>query len=914
MRILVTGGTGFLGSRVVDRAVAAGHDVVGLARTETAAASLRRRGASAVAGDLAGPAGLAAAFVEADARALLNIASLGFGHAAAILTAARAAGIRRAVFVSTTGIFTALDPPSKRVRIEAERAIEASGLDWTIIRPTMIYGGPDDRNMARLLALVRRAPVLPLPGAGCLHQPVHVDDLADTVLRALDAEVAIGRAYDVAGPRPLPFRDVVTAAGTAVGRRVHGVAVPARPVLALVSAHERHARRPLLKAEQIARLTEDKAFDITAARHDLGHRPRPFERGIAELAAATAPGGGASPPAAARLARYLRTVGHLRPGQVATRARLRGQRAALARAPRLAGKILGCPPLPGHWPASFLPVDGSCPPEPVRADDLAAGRITLLGHTRQLAATTERAASADPAHWDWEQAQAPLLWRYHLHYWDWAWALVADGERGRDLLARLYLGWRAAVPVGHPVAWSPYVTSLRAWTLCALTPVLGTDGPAGGALRADLAAHRRFLRFHRETDVGGNHLIKNLKAQVGLAVAAADPAELARRVQALTRAADRQILGDGGHQERAPAYHCQVLADLDDVGALLTALGQPVPAELADAVDRMRAWLAAVLAPDGSVPLLNDGFPVRAELVRRLLPAIPGQHDAATDAAPTAATGRRALLLAESGLAVLTSGGWRLLADVGLPCPGTLPAHAHADTLGFLLWRDGQPLLVDTATSTYAPGARRDLERGTAAHSTVTVDDENSTEVWGAFRAGRRARPTLVSMRHLDTGVTLTAAHDGYRHLTGAPRHRRTWRLDPGGLAVDDRISGRGRHRLTVRFHFAPGVAVTAAVGQADAEGTASDGDTAPDRAAPGLVVTAPGGQRFRLVADLPGRWDVQDTPRATGWERTVQAPSAELRLDAELPVTLRTTLTVGAADPRTAGQASRTTAVRAGR
>ncbi|MCK9896405.1 heparinase II/III family protein [Frankia sp. AgB32] len=912
MRILVTGGTGFLGSRVVDRAVAAGHDVVGLARSETAAAALRRRGARVVAGDLADPAGLAAAFVAADARALLNIASLGFGHAAAILAATSTAGIRRAVFVSTTGIFTALDPPSKRVRIEAEHAIEASGLDWTIIRPTMIYGGPDDRNMARLLALVRRTPLVPLPGAACLHQPVHVDDLADTVLRTLHADVAIGRAYDVAGPRPLPFRDVVTAAGTAVGRRVHGVAVPSRPILALASAYERRARRPRLKAEQIARLAEDKAFDITAARQDLGHRPRPFDRGIAELAAATTPPGGAAPPRASRSGRYLRTVGQLRPGQIATRARLRGQRAALGHAPRLAEAILAGPPLPGHWPASFVPVDGRCPPEPLRVEDLAAGRITLLGHPRPLTDTGDRTATPDPACWDWEQAQAPLLWRYHLHYWDWAWALVAEGERGRDLVARLYLGWRAAVPVGHRVAWSPYVTSLRAWTLCALAPALPPTGPAGGARRADLAAHRRFLRLHRETDVGGNHLIKNLKAQVALAVAAGDRSELAGRVRALAREADRQVLADGGHCERAPAYHCQVLADLDDVAGLLATVGQPVPAELSDATDRMRVWLAAVLAPDGTVPLLNDGFPVRDALVRRLLPAVPPQPKA-TAAQPkaTAMPGASGLLLAESGLAVLAAGGWRLLADVGLPCPPTLPAHAHADTLGFLLWRDGEALLVDTATSTYAPGARRDQERASAAHSTVTVDDTDSTEVWGAFRAGRRAHPTLASMRHDSACVTLVAAHDGYRHLAGAPEHRRTWRLDPRGLAVEDRISGHGRHRLAVRFHFAPGVVVT--VGEPDVDGAATTGRATAD-AATALVVTTAGGQRFRLVADPPGRWDVQDTPRATGWERTVQAPTAELRLDADLPVTLRTRLTGQATVPRAGRRNRRTTAGNAGR
>ncbi|SNQ47400.1 conserved hypothetical protein [Frankia canadensis] len=300
MRILVTGGSGFVGRRAVRHAVDAGHEVVGVARAEPAAATLRGLGARPVVGDLDDPPGLATAFAAAEADVLLNIASLGFGHIDAILAATRAAGLRRAVFVSTTGIFTALDPPSKRVRIAAERAIEASGLDWTIIRPTMIYGGPDDRNMARLLALVRRTPVLPLPGGGRLHQPVHVDDLAATLLRALDAGAAIGRAYDVAGPVPLPFRDVVAAAGTATGRRVRCLPVPVRPVLALAGGYERHARRPRLKAEQIARLAEDKAFDIAPARRDLGHRPRPFDAGLADLATATGTRGDPPAPAASR--------------------------------------------------------------------------------------------------------------------------------------------------------------------------------------------------------------------------------------------------------------------------------------------------------------------------------------------------------------------------------------------------------------------------------------------------------------------------------------------------------------------------------------------------------------------------------------------------------------------------------------
>ena len=81
-----------------------------------------------------------------------------------------------------------------------------------------------------------------------------------------------------------------------------------------------------------------------------------------------------------------------------------------------------------------------------------------------------------------------------------------------------------------------------------------------------------------------------------------------------------------------------------------------------------------------------------------------------------------------------------MLADVGLPCPRELPAHAHADSLGCVAYVDGAPLLVDTGTSGYAPGPARDRERSTAAHNTVELDGTDSTEVWGAFRAGRRAR------------------------------------------------------------------------------------------------------------------------------------------------------------------------------
>ncbi|MDT3443971.1 MULTISPECIES: NAD(P)H-binding protein [unclassified Pseudofrankia] len=305
MRLLVTGGSGFLGRRVVATAVARGDKVIGLARSAAAAATLAELGASAVRADLDDAAGTRAAFASAGADALLNLASLGFGHAGTIVDAAGAAGLRRAVFVSTTAVTTTLNAPSKRVRLAAEETIRASGLDWTIIRPTMIYGGPDDRNMCRLLALLRRSPVMPLPGDGRgLHQPVHVEDLADVLLRAVESDIAVGRRYDVAGPRALPLREIVDESAAALGRRVTCVPVPLGPTIRLAELVGRLAGpsrgsargttwnssprlapsprggRRWISAEQIARLAEDKAFSIEAAAADLRFAPRSFADGI----------------------------------------------------------------------------------------------------------------------------------------------------------------------------------------------------------------------------------------------------------------------------------------------------------------------------------------------------------------------------------------------------------------------------------------------------------------------------------------------------------------------------------------------------------------------------------------------------------------------------------------------------------
>jgi uncharacterized protein YbjT (DUF2867 family) len=280
VRALVTGGSGFLGAYVLREAARRGYQTVALARSQAAAAAVTALGARPVTGDLGDAGSLADAFTAAHCDVLLNLASLGFGHAPAIVAAAEQAGLRRAVFVSTTAITTTLPARSRRVRLAAEQRIRASALEWTILRPTMIYGDPGDRNLSRLLPLLRRAPLLPVPGGRHLQQPVHAADVADAVLAAAERPASAGGTYDVAGPEPLTFFELLRVAARAVASRTRFVPVPLTPVVAAARGYELVSRNPRIRVEQLRRLAEDKAFSIDAAARDLGYAPRPFADGI----------------------------------------------------------------------------------------------------------------------------------------------------------------------------------------------------------------------------------------------------------------------------------------------------------------------------------------------------------------------------------------------------------------------------------------------------------------------------------------------------------------------------------------------------------------------------------------------------------------------------------------------------------
>ena len=278
MKVLLTGGTGLLGGALLDLLLAGGHEVRCLVREgSTRAARLDELRVELVRGDAGDARALSRALSGTDA--LVHVA--GIEHAPPVLEAARRAGVGRLVVVGSTSAHSAYEFRSGP-KLTMEKLVRESGLDYTIVRPSMIYGSELDKNVHRLLRFLDRSPVFPMFGSGeNLWQPVYHEDCARGVYEALVRPAAVGQSYDLPGAEALTYLELVKIAAEALGRKPRVVRLPLEPVrLALVAAER--LRLPLpVRSEQVLRLREDKAYPYDRAKKDLGYAPRPFREGVA---------------------------------------------------------------------------------------------------------------------------------------------------------------------------------------------------------------------------------------------------------------------------------------------------------------------------------------------------------------------------------------------------------------------------------------------------------------------------------------------------------------------------------------------------------------------------------------------------------------------------------------------------------
>jgi nucleoside-diphosphate-sugar epimerase len=274
--IALIGASGRSGAALARALLAEGTPFTPVVRDAAKWAALGLPGVPRIA-DLGDAAALRLALLGAD----MVISTAHARHAPAILAAAPA-DTRFVLMGSTRRYSRWADAHGDGVRA-GEAALLASGRIGVMLHPTMVYGAQGEDNVQRLAALLRRLPFAPLPGGGLsLVQPIHQSDVTRALLAAARHPWTGPEAMVIAGPKPMPYRDFLAAVVRAAG-------LGARPVLPLPAGLLRSLAGltrlipglPSIGADEIRRLTEDKAFDIAPMRDILGVLPMPLEQGLA---------------------------------------------------------------------------------------------------------------------------------------------------------------------------------------------------------------------------------------------------------------------------------------------------------------------------------------------------------------------------------------------------------------------------------------------------------------------------------------------------------------------------------------------------------------------------------------------------------------------------------------------------------
>ena len=494
--------------------------------------------------------------------------------------------------------------------------------------------------------------------------------------------------------------------------------------------------------------------------------------------------------------RFLSSVAHTPPRQLVARARLIAKRRALA-------AFAGLLDLPRRVHREGGPPLADALPTPIFPPRLELARRDPRGWTARFVGV--ESPVVPPVDWRPAKWMGPTrLELMNLHYMEWLEALDDAA------FVAAIDDWIARVPPYAPGywldAWNSYALSIRVvvWLqqLAARRPRLD-PGFVARCSRA-VAGQIRFLARNLETDIRGNHIIRDAKALLWAGRAFRGPqAERWSRLglRVLSAELPTQILSDGVHFERSPAYHAQVAADLLECA---TVAG---PNDGLDrALDGMASALADLTHPDKRVSLFNDGGLHMAYAPDLILDVYASRRGSRPSPS-------RVVALRSAGFYGVRRGDDFVLAKFGRIGDDGLPAHAHGDALAFEWSVGGARLIVDAGVFEYHAGPMRDWSRATRAHNTVTVNEADQAEFYGAFRVGRRPNVVCDSYECWDAGFTVSGRHDGFQSMKGAPTHRRRLMASPSRIEIDDRVDGGAGQRVVARLLLHPDTQVAIGTG-----------------------------------------------------------------------------------------------------
>lgn len=387
---------------------------------------------------------------------------------------------------------------------------------------------------------------------------------------------------------------------------------------------------------------------------------------------------------------------------------------------------------------------------------------------------------------NWDFEGHGKLWAYNLNYMDYLLMPNLTPTEGNRLLNHFI----DQLPQLNN-AIEPYPISLRGinWIKYSSGNRLSDDLK----LKFDVSLYGQYhiLYNNLEYHLLGNHLLENGISLLFGAYYFKHVKWYNKARAILKQELAEQILPDGGHFELSPMYHEILLDRLLDAYNLLennvVFEGQYIlKEEVKNKCQLMIGWINQVCFSLGNIPLFNDAaFSIAPE------------KEELNGYAKRLKLSEKREKLSFSGIRAYNFPSYELRYDAGNIGPVYIPGHAHSDTFGFELYVKGNPVIVDTGTSTYQKDGRRQIERQTEAHNTVKYLKYEQSDVWGGHKVGRRAKVTLVN--ESDHGIE--ASHDGYSVWGVA--HTRVLSCHENIISIRDNLSGN-KSQGTAYLHFHP--------------------------------------------------------------------------------------------------------------
>ena len=392
-------------------------------------------------------------------------------------------------------------------------------------------------------------------------------------------------------------------------------------------------------------------------------------------------------------------------------------------------------------------------------------------------------------------------WINYLHGFAWLADLRAVGSpQARHRAQVLLADWLSQYDTWDAVLWRPDITGTRlaSWITHFAFYAADADTRFTEELFGSLARQSRHLSRSVQLCGGGLDAVTAQKGLIytGIAVPESDH-YLAQGLDLLEQESEDQILPDGGHISRNPQNQLKYLKALLEVKEALIAAHVDVPNWMKSIVERMVPMTRAMRLGDGALATFHGGSAGDPDEVDLLL-------------AKSNVKGKPSLTSPHSGLHRLTSGKTTLVLDAGAPPSDMANRWGHAGTLAFEMSVGKERLVVNCGATRQMGDDWHHALRATAAHSTMVVDDTNSSELGKIGGLGRRAHNVQCSRREIDGRAILEATSDGYKGPFGL-EHRRFLMMSPEGteLQGEDLLIGTGGKRFAVRFHLHPNVQAT---------------------------------------------------------------------------------------------------------